>query len=74
MSSIDKKKFARNLNHALVKKDWSQSDLARATGIDVANINAYVNGKCFPRLAAAWDIARALGMTIEELIDGAIEK
>lgn len=74
MSSIDKRKFARNLNNVLIKKDWSQTDLARASGVDIGNINAYANAKCFPHVAVLWDISKALGMTIEELIDGAIEE
>lgn len=45
IDKLDKKKFARNLNNALAKKDWSQSDLARAIGIDVANVNAYFAGQ-----------------------------
>ena len=68
MESIDKKKFARNLNNILLKKNWTQTDLARHTDIDVGNINAYVNGRCFPKVTALWKISRALGMTMDELV------
>lgn len=74
MSRIDKRKFARNLINVLIKKNWSQSDLARATGIDPSNINGYVNARRFPNATALWDMAKALGMTMEELMDGAIEE
>lgn len=47
--------------------DINRSDLARATGIDIAHISRIFNGKSRPSLGLALKIANHLGMTVEEL-------
>lgn len=71
--------FARRLNQALLKKGWSQSQLAEKVwgrtkdhrGNDVAKgrdrISVYLAGKAFPDPHNLAKIAEALGLPISEL-------
>jgi hypothetical protein len=72
--------FSRRLHHALLKKGWSQSDLARRiwnstrTGSDGFaqvvgrdRISSYINRKSMPAPATLQKIADALDMSVAEL-------
>lgn len=69
------------LGEALYKREWTQSDLARATGLTQGAINQIISGKT-RKSKYAPDIARALGVSLDWLmgedvpsgIRGTIEK
>jgi len=61
--------FADNLRRALKEKGCTQEKLADLTGITRATISKYLcNQRSLPRVDKAMDIARALGVTIENLL------
>lgn len=60
--------FGENLKRIRTAKRWSQSKLANASGIDKKNISKYENGMRIPSVYTAYDIAKALGVTLEELV------
>ena len=51
------------------KKNWSQSDLARACSKDRQAIEKLENGKVNPTLYTLFEIAKALDVTLNTLID-----
>ena len=72
--------FARMLQSEMMKRGWSQSDLARAVwkeekfdsrnyraAVGRDRISAYVNSKAIPEPATLKKLADALGMTPEQL-------
>jgi len=51
----------------LTEKDWNQSELARRAGIARDSVSTYVGGTAMPDPINAAKIARAFGITTEEL-------
>ena len=51
------------------KKGWSQADLARETGKDRQAIEKLENGKVNPTLYSLMEIAKALGVSLSEVVD-----
>lgn len=62
--------FADNLKRMREKKDLSQAQLANAVGVTQPTIAQYEKGMKQPTVATAVDIARRLGTTCEELVEG----
>ena len=50
------------------KKDWSQSDLARACNKDRQAIEKLENGKVNPTIYSLLEIAEALEVSLKELV------
>lgn len=50
------------------EKDWSQKDLAKATGLNWTIINRYENDKAFPNSESLIKLAKALGVTTDFLL------
>ena len=67
--------FGSNLVFYLNQSDMTQRDLALRTGLSEAAISNYINKLRFPTTKAVINIANALGIGVDELIDfgGAIE-
>ena len=59
--------MAANLQAALEIRGWNQSDLARETGQSTMNISRFVRGLRIPSADVAIDLARVLGLTVEQL-------
>ncbi len=57
----------------LVDRQWSQSDLARASGLKRDAISTYVRGRVWPNPQSFTAVARALGITPHELRPGQSE-
>jgi transcriptional regulator with XRE-family HTH domain len=57
--------FSQWLQSEMDKRDWSQSDCARAADLNRAVINKLLNGKCRPQPATLMAIARALRIPVE---------
>ena len=57
--------FSEWLQAEMDKRDWSQSDCARAADLNRAVINKLLNGKCKPQPTTLVAIARAFKIPIE---------
>ena len=57
-----------NVSRILDQKEWSQSDLARATGENVMTISHLTRGARLPSAALLARVAEALGVTSESLL------
>ena len=71
ISNDDAKRFiAANVKRALAerKPDWSQSDLARATGDNVMTVSHLIRGARLPSAALLRRVAEALGVSSDDLI------
>ena len=64
-----RKTFGDNLDSILQEKGVSQSQLARDTGISVGRISEYINKRSTPSIFAVINIAYALDMDVNELVD-----
>lgn len=60
--------FRIRLTELLEEKKMKQADLCRATGISTSLISQYSSGKATPLLDNAKSIARALGVSLDELV------
>ncbi len=61
-------KLAENLKRIRTAKNISQGDIVKATGIDKAMISNIENGKTNPTLATIAKLAKALGVSVGELM------
>ena len=61
--------FANNLLCILREKGMSQAQLARDSGLSVSRISEYINMIATPTIFAIINIAYALDMDIDELVD-----
>lgn len=61
--------FGDNLASILRDKRMTQLQLSRYSGVSTAMISDYINKRSVPGLFAAMNIAYALGMGIDELVD-----
>ena len=57
--------FSELLQSEMDKRDWSQSDCARAAELNRAVINKLLNGKCKPQPSTLVAIARAFKIPVE---------
>ncbi len=57
--------FSEWLQAEMDKRDWSQSDCARAADLNRAVINKLLNGKCKPQPSTLAAIARAFKIPVE---------
>lgn len=60
--------FGSNLKKIRTEKNWSQNKLANKSGVSRELISMYENDKCTPTVYVAYDIAVALGVSLEELV------
>lgn len=61
-------KVARNLKIERVKRGWSQERLAEASGVAQNSIARYEMGGTTPGLDKAFEIASAMGCSIDALV------
>lgn len=60
----------KGLRELRLKLGLSQADLEKLTGIDANNFSRYERGIVVPSVEAAHKIAQALGVTVDELVNG----
>lgn len=70
--ALTKQEFGRRLQGLMMAKDWTQSDLARASGMGRDSISKYINAISFPTPLALKKLAESLGVTKEELLPNAL--
>ena len=63
------KKIGQRIIDLRTKKDWTQSDLARACGKDRQAIEKLENGKVNPTLYTLYEISKALEVSLISLVD-----
>jgi len=68
----DHQKFAAKLNAALDERGWSQSELARRAGIRRDAVSTYCRAAAIPSKVFLDKIAKALGGSAAELLDGSL--
>lgn len=64
----DAKKLGENLKKLRIKKDISQIELARILGVDRSFVSNIENGKNNPTLSTITSLAKALGISTNELL------
>ena len=62
------KKFGENMRRIRLEKGMSQGDISPKVGMDRASISNIENGKRNPTLANVEKIAKALGISADELL------
>jgi len=62
------KKLAANMKKIRARKQMSQGDICRALGVDRAYISTIESGKQNPTILTIERIAKALGVSIGELL------
>ena len=62
------KQLGQNMKRIRAKKGMSQSDIARALGVDRGYISNIENGKKNPTIATIQKLANALGVSANELL------
>lgn len=67
---LTKDDFAERLKITLRKRGLKQSDISKATGVDVSKISNYFRGVNFPPVDVLAEIARALDVSIDYLCYG----
>jgi len=68
MSKIESKKLGKNMRRIRVEKGMSQGDICRALKLDRAHVSNIENGKQNPTLDTIAKIAKALGVTSDQLL------
>jgi len=66
--SESSKKLAENMRKIRTRKKMSQGDICRALGVDRAYISTIESGKQNPTLATVEKIAKALCVSVDELL------
>jgi len=64
----ESQKLGDNLKRIRTEKDISQGDIARELGVDRGFISTIENGKTNPTLATITKLAKAFGVTTNELL------
>lgn len=61
------KLFGRNLDRLMTEKGYNMRELAEVSGVGRRNIWGYINGKNWPSLYAAVQLAGALDISVDDL-------
>lgn len=61
--------FGNNLSDILKDRGMTQYDLAKDSGLSVGSVSAYINKQSPPGIRAIINIAYALDVDVNELID-----
>lgn len=61
--------FGDSLSEILEEKGMTQRDLAKDAGLPISSVNAYIRKQSPPGIKAIINMAYALDMSVDELID-----
>lgn len=64
----ESKKLGKNVKRLRIEKDITQTSLAEKLGVDKSFISNIENGKTNPTLSTITNIAKVLGIKLEELL------
>lgn len=74
MKHLTRQEFGKRLYSAMLRKGWSQAELARRAGVLRDSISNYVRGNNMPDAVNLNKMAEALGMKPEELLPNMAEQ
>lgn len=63
-----RKRFGKNIRKARVSREWSQEDLAEATGLDRTYVSGIERGTRNPTLTVVDKFSKALGVDLGTLL------
>jgi len=66
-----RKAFSRNFKRLLVEQDYSMKSFAYIHGFDYSAVWNWVHGRACPKLETAFKIAKALEVSVNDLVKGA---
>lgn len=66
-----RKEVGQRIYRAMIKRGWSQAELARQSGMARNNVSTYIRGAKMPTRESAEKLARALGVHVNELVPSA---
>ena len=66
--------FGEYIKRIMTHKGMTQKELADKVGITQSAMSRYINDKRIPFIDVAFKIAAALGVSIDELVKGAVKK
>lgn len=69
---MTKQQFGRRLHSLMAKRGFHQAELARRAGLTKSSISEYIGGRAFPSQQNARRLAKALGVTEEEVLPNAV--
>ncbi|CDZ55033.1 helix-turn-helix domain-containing protein [Neorhizobium galegae] len=72
-SHLTKQEFGKRVYRLMIGKGWTQSELARQSGLPRDSISVYVRGKSLPTPQSLETLAKALDTTPEELLPNHVE-
>lgn len=67
-SELTLQEFSRRLYRLMLKKGWTQAELARQSGVSRDGVSGYIRGLHMPTHEKVNDLAKALGVKPEELL------
>lgn len=70
---LTKQEFGRRLYSMMIGRGWTQSELARQSGLQRDSVSTYVRGKSLPTPLNLEALAKAFGVTPEEMLPNQIE-
>jgi transcriptional regulator with XRE-family HTH domain len=70
---LTKQEFGRRLNQLMLNKGMHHAELARRSDLPRNNISTYINGRSYPTEQSLAKLARALGVTPDELLPNRAE-
>lgn len=65
---LTRQEFGQRLKNLMLEQEWNQSELARRAGVGRDSISTYIRGKTLPEPVTLQRLAKALGVTSEELL------
>ena len=68
-----RKAFMNNFRRLLVEKGYIMKGFAEESGFDYSNIWGWLNGRRTPNLETAFRIAKTLQVSIDDLVEGAVD-
>lgn len=69
-SAIGKERFADNLRVIMQEKDINIPELSELSGLKTTNLYKYTLAVSLPSKASQKELARALNITVEKLMEG----
>ena len=70
---LSRQEFAKRLYRLMLKRGWNQSELARRADLPRDSVSTYIRAKVMPTPQSAERLARALGVTPDELMPNYVE-
>lgn len=70
---LSKQEFGQRLKRKMVEKGMHHAELARRAELPRNNISTYINGRSYPSEISLGKLAKALGVSMDELLPNRLE-